>query len=78
MDEATPHRAAGTTATTFFLAGRRLTVTNPGADRLILARDQDVLQFTRDHRVDDPREPGRIVKAGGRSSRPTSSAATTA
>jgi protein phosphatase PTC1 len=57
---------SGTTAATFLLRPEDIVAANVGDTRILLVRSHEVVQLTRDHRLDDPAEQARIIEAGGR------------
>jgi serine/threonine protein phosphatase PrpC len=57
---------SGTTAATFLLRPRDIVAANVGDSRILLVRRDEVLQLTRDHRLEDLAELSRIREAGGR------------
>jgi serine/threonine protein phosphatase PrpC len=57
---------SGTTAATFLLRPEDIVAANVGDTRILLVRSNEVVQLTRDHRLDDPAEQARIIEAGGR------------
>jgi serine/threonine protein phosphatase PrpC len=56
---------SGTTAATFLLRAEDIVTANVGDSRILLVRRDELLQLTRDHRLDDPEELRRIQAAGG-------------
>ncbi len=59
------HQDSGTTAVTFLLRGRDLTVANVGDSRALIISRNQVVQLTEDHRLNNRDERRRVVKAGG-------------
>lgn len=59
------HLFIGCCALTFFLKGKDLYVANSGDGRMIIVSEKSVKPITRDHRISDPDELERILKAGG-------------
>ncbi|MGM0424518.1 MAG: PP2C family serine/threonine-protein phosphatase [Thermodesulfobacteriota bacterium] len=61
---------SGTTATNFYLLGRKLSVANAGDSRVVVVSQEGVRQLSQDHRLDDPQELDRIQAWGGQISYP--------
>lgn len=57
--------APGTTAVIVFFEGNKLLVANAGDARAIMVKEVGVERLSHDHKIKDPEEMERIVKAGG-------------